>query len=112
METRCYAKVIEDNGGGLSLYILDSDTNRCIFAHSGYEHRPGCLTQDLETLQKDDSVGGWEGNDREMAAEWATLGIDGVGRELVAEVADGKMYIYPEDMGYAARLEFCPQKEK
>lgn len=106
METKCYAKVIEDNGGGLSLYIMDSDTNRCIFAHSGYEYRPGCLIQDLETLKVDDSIGGWEGNDREMAAEWATLDIDGVGRELVAELADGKIYTYPEAMGHAARLEF------
>lgn len=108
METKYYAKVIEDNGGGLSLYIMDTDTNRCIYACYGYQHQPGLLTQDLKTLQEDDSIEGWKGNNREMVAEWATIDIDGVGRELVAELSDGKMYTYPDAMGHVARLEFCP----
>ncbi len=106
METRCYAKVIEDNGGGLSLYVLDNDTNRCLFAHMGYEYHPGQLADDLEALQRDDSVDHWDGHNQELADEWPSLDIDGIGRELVAELADGKLYTYPNRMGRAARLAF------
>ena len=42
-------KVIEDNGGGLHLYVFSG--RRCIWAHTGYEYSPGNLTADLDSLE-------------------------------------------------------------
>ena len=106
METKQYAKVIEDNTGGLSLYVLNHQDGKCIFAHYDYEFTPGQLADDLEALQRDDSVDHWDGHNQDMADEWSSLEIDGIGRELVAELADGKLYTYPNRMGRAARLAF------
>jgi len=104
---RHYAKIIEDNGGGLTLYIFDDNTTRCIYAHSGYEHTPGQLSQDLQALIDDDDVSDWEGYESEVAEGWEDLEIDTIlGNTLIAEVADGKLSTYPAKMGRAGQVEF------
>lgn len=106
-----YAKIIEDNGGGLSLYIMDAE-ERCVFAHSGYEYCPGTLSADIKALIEDDSVSDWEGNEEGLIAEWPSLDLDEIGRELIAEVADGKLSLYSKRMGYAGCLEFDVEDEE
>lgn len=104
-----YAKITENNGGGLSLYIMDA-SDACIYAHSGYEynHKPGQLVEDINTLIASDDVSDWEGNEPEIAAEWGSVDLDDpAGVQLVAEVADGILSTYPRKMGAAAMREFA-----
>lgn len=99
-----YAKVIEDNGGGLHLYVMDS-TDTCIYAHYGYEYRPGALTEDIKALIETDSVTDWEGYEENVAEEWEKLDIECTSRNIVADVTDSKLTLFPEKMGRAAQLE-------
>lgn len=55
-------RVTENNGGGLGLWVWDNN-NTLIFAHNGYEYNDGQLTEDINYLQADDSVDGWDGNE-------------------------------------------------
>jgi len=107
MEKKLYAKVIEDNGGGLSIYVMD-ENEKCIYAHSGYEYNsePGRLVDDLKSLADSDSVSDWEGSEEELVAGWKDLDIDGIGREVVADLSNGKLSLYPAVMGAAAMREF------
>lgn len=105
MEKQLYAKIIEDNGGGISLYVMDVD-DKCIYAHGGYEYTLGTLIRDLRALIEDDSIADWEGNEEEMVAEWEDLEIDPRHRKIIASVADGKLTTYPDRMGAAGRAEF------
>ena len=103
------AKITEDNGGGVTLWVMDEhDIDMCIFAHSGYEYVPGQLSQDITVLIADDSIVGWDGNEPELAEEWGGLEIDDPNNHLrlIADVADGKLTLYPEAMGAAGRKEF------
>ena len=101
-------KVIEDNGGGLTLVVFAQDEETIEYVHTGYEYNPGQLTEDLENMKNgDDPARDWEGN--ELGSElpkdfesWFSWDQKGTGWEVVAD-NDG---IYPEDMGAAAKEEF------
>lgn len=97
-----YAKIIEDNGGGITVYVMQSD-GACIYAHSGYEYGdPRQLLLDIDSLLTDDSVADWEGNEEELVAEWPTLDLDTPHhRQVIASVADGELTTYPTRMGRA-----------
>ena len=104
-------KVIEDNGGGLTLVVFAEDGETIEYIHSGYEYNPGQLSEDLEALKNgDDPAKDWDGNDlnnAEMEApedleSWFPWNQKGQGWEVVAD-NDG---IYPEDMGGSASQEF------
>lgn len=103
-----YAKVIEDDGGGLRLYVMDQ-TDTCIYAHYGYEYRPGALTEDLKALIEDDSVADWEGCEENVAEAWEELEIDNIGYTKIAAVTDGELKLYPHKMGAAGQKEFYRQ---
>ena len=105
-----YAKVIEDNGGGLHLYVMD-EADTCIYAHYGYEYRPGALREDIQALIDNDSVGGWEGCEENVAEAWEELDLCQIGLVVVAEVENGKILLCPERMGAAAKLEFGIERE-
>lgn len=100
-----YAKVIEDNGGGLHLYVMD-ETGTCIYAHYGYEYRPGALTDDIKVLIETDSVADWEGCEENVAEAWEKLEIDNIGYTKIAAVTDGELKLYPRKMGAAGQEEF------
>lgn len=104
-------KVIEDNAGGLTLIVFAKDEETIEYIHTGYEHNPGQLTVDLESLKNgDDPANEWEGNELDTVDEmlnpedlesWFPWEEKGTGWKVVAD-NDG---IYPEDMGTAAKLE-------
>lgn len=100
-----YAKIIEDNAGGLTMYIMD-EHDKCVFAHSGYEYYPGLLAENIKDLLEDDSCAYWEGNEPSVAAGWDELEYGGNGLELVAQTNDSGLHTYPHRMGGAARSEF------
>ena len=108
-------KVIEDNGGGLTLIVSAENGETIEYIHTGYEYNPGQLKEDLENLKNgDDPAKDWDGNamkDEEIIAEmddpedlesWFPWDQKGIGWEVVAD-NEG---IYPEDMGVAAKEEF------
>jgi len=104
------AQVIEDNGGGLTLYVFDEngiDGGIIRWAHGGYEFSVGTLTDDIQALiNGDDPLTDWEGNMGDPQQSWDRLDNYEYGWKVVAQVADGKCTLYPKDMGKAAMLEF------
>lgn len=105
-------KVIEDNGGGLTLVVFAQDDETIEYIHTGYEYNPGQLTEDLEALKNgDDPVADWDGNELDSVEDmenpedlesWFPWDQKGIGWEVVAD----NKGIYPEDMGSIAKTEF------
>lgn len=103
------ATVIEDNGGGLSLFVFDEngiEGGKVIWSHYGYEYAPGNLTTDIDNLIETNSIDGWDGGDENPQSVWDQLDNYKHGWEIVAQVHDGKLHKFPGKMGTAARLEF------
>lgn len=101
-------KVIEDNGGGLTLVVFAQDGETIEFIHTGYEYNQGWLAENLEALKSGDNPGeDWDNN--ELGSEnpkdlesWFPWNEKGIEWNVVAD-NDG---IYPENMGEAAKIEF------
>jgi hypothetical protein len=109
MTTKHYAKATEDNGGGLTLYVIDESTGQCVYAHTGYEYgAPGQLIADMQTLIQTDDTSDWDGNDEALCACWDNLELPGANNTLniVADAVDGRLETYSGLMGAAARREF------
>lgn len=104
-------KVIEDNGGGLHLYVFSG--RRCIWAHTGYEYSPGNLTADLDSLENGaDPRRDWDGGmDDPQAAYDNTTGYEH-GWEVVAEGGNDRRKLHKARMGAAAQLEFGVSDEE
>lgn len=101
-------KVIENNGGGLTLVVFESEEYGNIsYLHTGYEYNPGQLTEDISALKAGSNPAEWDGNeltnsdstDFESYFPWNQKGI---GWEVIAD-NDG---IYTEKMGIAGQYEF------
>jgi len=97
-------KVIEDNGGGLSLFVLRG--SRVIWSHSGYEYSRGQLTTDLDALDAGTDVTRWDGGDDNPQGAYDSLTGYEYGWQVVATGGGGKRKVYPHHMGAAAQLEF------
>lgn len=99
--------VIEDNGGGLHLYVLADRPQGgagCVYAHSGFEHTPGALRECLRALADGDTAQDWDGGAEDPQAEWGYWTEENRrngGWKVVAD-DDG---IYKCEMGRAALLE-------
>ena len=97
-------KVVEDNGGGLYLYVFQH--NKCVYSHSGYEYNRGQLTEDLDSLDFGSDVDNWDGCDDTPQSNWDYwFTIESFGWKIVAEGKAGKRVLYPEIMGSTASLE-------
>ena len=98
-------KVVEDNGGGLHLYVFSG--SKCVWAHTGYEYSPGNLIADLGGLESgDDPRRNWEGGaDDPQATYENTTGYE-YGWEIVAEGGKGRRKLHKGKMGRAAQIEF------
>lgn len=95
-------KVIEDNGGGLTLVVFGAD-GQVEYLHTGYEYNPGKLTDDLDALEKGDNpIVDWDGNEDDPQRIYDDMISHDCGWEVVAD----NNGLYPEDMGVAAKLEF------
>lgn len=108
MKYKAYAT--ETTGGHLTLYVIDAATDKCIYAHSGYEHRDNHILDDMlhlqdESKQKYHDLSDWDQNDIEMVEFWNAN--DSYGHEeVIATLEDGVIQLYPEDMGGAGREAF------
>ena len=89
-------QVYENNAGGLALVVYDK--GEPVYLHTGYEHAPGQLTEDIEMLTSGSfPVSEWDGNEIEDTS--------------VEEIMQGTLVktlteTYWAAMGTAARLEF------
>jgi|GEM_PF-2499219 hypothetical protein len=101
-------QVIEDNGGGLSLWVWNND--KLIFGHVGYEYlstnADTGLVPDLNALDAGDNTSSWEGNDATQE-DHDSLTDSEYGWKLIAEGGTGKdRTLYPDQMGRAAEIAF------
>lgn len=111
-------KVIEDNGGGLTLVVFAQDGETIEYIHTGYEYNPGQLSSDIEAMKNgEDPEHEWEGNDLydiedmddpEEFESWFPWDQKDAGWKVVADNGG----IYPEDMGAAARNEFLREEKE
>ena len=107
-------QVIEDNGGGLALYVFGEggiDGGVVVFAHTSYEYNKGQLSIDLDNLDAGGDVALWDGNEDDPQALYDDLDNFETGWQKVAEGFDGKRNLYPKLMGTAAQLEFGVEGE-
>jgi hypothetical protein len=110
-----YYQVIEDNGGGLALYV--EDAGDIIYSHSGYEFNPGQLSHDLDNLDAGKgNVRDWEGCDEDPQGNHDSIISYEHGWEIVADGnmigSNGVRHLYKGKMGVAAMLEFGVSQEE
>lgn len=107
-------EVYEDNGGGISMFVLDGGNP--IWGRSGYEFLPENLSQDIGALADADpeDVPNWDGNgvfSGQAFVAWEDTPAGGLRAAYLeisqaAElVADGSG-VYPDRMGAAGREAF------
>ncbi len=107
-DTKIYVQAVEDNSGGLSLYISDYESDKFIFAQSGYEFAKGNLKGELEYIL----AHGFEydkcksNNNYGLVNELNELGHIPVSSIVIAEICKGVWYQYNEDMGVQGKEEF------
>jgi hypothetical protein len=115
MHSKYEYQVIEDNGGGLTLYVFGDggiDGGKVIFAHSSYEYVKGQLIKDLDSIDAGGDVTLWDGCDDYPQALYDDLDNFEFGWQKVVEGLDGKRTLYPNLMGTSAKLEFGIEMEK
>ena len=101
-------QVIEDNGGGLSLYVFRG--RKVIYSHSGYEINPGQLTNDIAALDSGDGPESWDGCEDDPQGSYDQITGSEYGWQVVASGSPRKLY--PGRMGTAACLEFGVSEEE
>lgn len=118
MQSRYEYQVIEDNGGGLHLFVFgDGGINdgRVIYAGTNFEYNDGSLRSTLDALDAGEPTHGWEdGMMGEMGDphkfydqfEPGTLGW-----AIVAQGADGKRTLFTREMGSSAQREFQIERD-
>lgn len=98
-------QVIEDNGGGLHLYVFSG--SKCVWAHTGYEYSTGNLVADMDALESgDDPRRDWESGADEPQAIYDNTTSYSHGWEIVAEGGKNRRKLHKGRMGRAAQLEF------
>jgi hypothetical protein len=109
MDYKYTYKVVEDNGGGLSLYVFDGA--KVIFAHTAYEYSPGHLVLDIDALDSGSDTSDWEGCEDDPQASWDSVTSQEYGWQIVANGGGGKHRLHKAVMGAAAQLEFAVSDE-
>lgn len=95
-------KVIEDNGGGLTLVVFGRN-GEVQYLCNGYQFmKKGSLVNDINALKNGEDPSCWDGNVDDPQAAYDEINSFDFGFEVVAD-EDG---IYPNKMGVAASLEF------
>ncbi len=98
-------KVIEDNGGGLHLYVFSG--RNCVWAHTEYEYSPGSLTADMSSLEAGHvAMRGWDGGVDDPQKTYDDTTSYEYGWEVVAEGGKGRRKLHKAKMGRAAQIEF------
>ncbi len=99
-------EVIEDNGGGLHLFVFDNDNPE--FYIAGFEYSPGSLTASLDSLDGGatlDDIELWDGLVDDPQSHYGGLIAHEYGWELVARNAGEGRELFPDAMGRAAEID-------
>lgn len=64
-------QVIEDNGGGLHLYVWSGD--ELVYGHCGFEHIKGSLAECIQALRNGDDAAAWDGCEVNPRADYDSL---------------------------------------
>lgn len=98
--------VIEDNGGGLHLFLFRPGTEELVSAYTGFEYAPGSLLASLASLNDGDDAKRWDGKMDDAQEVWDYLREHDYSHKVIA-YSDGQAYaINPDHMGAAGRIEF------
>ena len=98
-------KVLEDNGGGLHLFVFRG--LRVIAGYSNFEYAPGTLTPCLDALDDGDDMHTWDGAIDKPRSAWDKISGSEYGWEIVAEGGRNKTrHLYKARMGRSAQREF------
>ncbi len=102
------ASIIEDNGGGLYLFVFENGIDSKVrWGHWDYEYNPGQLSDDIKSLlDGTDPVTDWDGAEETAQEVYDGFNDDVPGWEVVAQVYDGQLHLFPSRMGAAAQIEF------
>ena len=101
--------VIEDNGGGLGLFVFNPRKRNAVYAHYGYETTPGTLSTDLNALDGGSDPLTWDGGEESPQALYSKITSYEYGWNVICKGRQGKpeeREIFPERMGAAGRIEF------
>lgn len=97
-------KAIEDNAGGLHLYVFEDDV--CVYVAHGLEEHLGVLDQALVDLEEDHNAWrAWEQDREPPQLNWL-LAEAFLDRPGAAKIIADENGVYPERMGAAGHREF------
>jgi hypothetical protein len=100
--------VVEDNGGGLHLFLFEPGTDTLVSGFTDFEFVPGALAESLDGLDAGDDTSGWEGEMYDAQEEWNFLQSHEYGHWIIAYSEGDTRVIKPDRMGKAGQTEFCP----
>ena len=108
-------QVVEDNGGGLHLFMFDDD-GTTFAATSGYEHNPGNLMLDIQAWYMTGSVDGWEGLEPNAQSNYNAMTASPAHGAIIAQGDSTGAEFYIDSMGSAGHIalgdyakQFCHQ---
>lgn len=103
--------VIEDNGGGLHLFLFEPDTETPVKGFTGFEYAPGSLATSLDSLDEGDDAHNWDGAMDDVLEQWQYV-QGNVGYQVICH-GDGKTRkLWPDHMGRAGQIEFGVEAEQ
>lgn len=103
--------VIEDNGGGLHLFLFRPGTEKIVMGFTGFEYSPGNLVPALDLLDDGDNARSWDGKMDDAQAQWDYIHSHEFGYQVIAYSENGERTIKPEKMGRAGQIEFGIETE-
>jgi hypothetical protein len=98
--------VIEDNGGGLHLFLFRPGCDNPCDGFTGFEYNPGSLVESLDALDNGDDATTWEGHMDDPQAQWDYIHSFEFGYQVICSAEDGKRTTKPDKMGRAGQIEF------
>lgn len=103
--------VIEDNGGGLHLFLFRPGTEKIVMGFTGFEYTPGSLVESLNALDSGDNARSWDGKMDDAQAQWDYIQSHDSGYDVICYGENGERTIKPEKMGSAGQIEFGVETE-
>lgn len=98
--------VIEDNGGGLHLFLFRPGTEEIVMGFTGFEYAPGGLVVSLDSLDTGDSARSWDGKMDDAQAQWDYIHDNDSGYQVICYGENGERILKPDRMGRAGQIEF------
>lgn len=99
--------VVEDNGGGLHLYVFaPGPGERVVYAHCGFEHSRGALSKCIEALNSGETTRDWDGCEDDPQGSWDYWTEDMRRNGGYKIICDETGPIDTDKMGNAGRREF------